>query len=461
MNDRAPSLVIPLTQTSAHDTPRGIETECAAHSTPVLWPFRTASSSSLTHHRHLHRRHDLQRAEAELGPAAWWSFESFLYAWNTVQARAFGRRLPWSALVPFADTLNHTNVATKYDFNVDDNDAFRLFPSGTNSYGQGAEIFNSYGRRYISVCMCVCVCVCTRQASSRASVMRGVRLSRVRCGVHPHPRPRPRARFGPRVHRPDWPTQHRSRFRRANDNLLLEYGFAMMDNEWDVYDMRLVADPKDELWHPRRKLLARLGISTVRPTKIRRGEFCSDLLVICRVLNMSEGMLRRALPDVPLTGAAVGATRQLGRGTSMFAHGRTSGGTAAAAAAVGQGGTDKAADASAAGKVENGAGAAADGAAGGAASGGAGGAAGGVGQLEGLRVGIVPINASNERLALDEFRRRIQVGLECTFDVLSELFGGPPAVSTRAGPHGHTLSTHTASGLHSPPAPPRSSTHAT
>jgi hypothetical protein len=31
-------------------------------------------------------------------------------------ARAFGKRLPWSALVPFADCLNHANLQTKYDY---------------------------------------------------------------------------------------------------------------------------------------------------------------------------------------------------------------------------------------------------------------------------------------------------------------------------------------------------------
>ena len=36
----------------------------------------------------------------------------------SIQARAFGRRLPWTALVPFADTLNHINVQTKYDFSI-------------------------------------------------------------------------------------------------------------------------------------------------------------------------------------------------------------------------------------------------------------------------------------------------------------------------------------------------------
>lgn len=69
-------------------------------------------------------------------------------------------------MVPFADCLNHANVQTKYDFDVESNGCFRLFPSGSNHYSQGNEVFNSYGRR-------------------------------------------------------------------ANDNLLLDYGFAMVDNTWD------------------------------------------------------------------------------------------------------------------------------------------------------------------------------------------------------------------------------------
>ena len=58
--------------------------------------------------------------------------ERFLFAWYTLQARAFGRRLPWTALVPFADCLNHSNVQTKYDYNIDENSMFRLFPTGMN-----------------------------------------------------------------------------------------------------------------------------------------------------------------------------------------------------------------------------------------------------------------------------------------------------------------------------------------
>ena len=49
-------------------------------------------------------------------------------------ARAFGRRLDHTALVPFADCLNHANVQVKYNFNVDGNETFRMFPTGTNYY---------------------------------------------------------------------------------------------------------------------------------------------------------------------------------------------------------------------------------------------------------------------------------------------------------------------------------------
>jgi len=106
-----------------------------------------------------------------------------------IQSRAFGRSLPWTALVPFADCLNHINVQTKYDLwnkresvklKKDDEDMdaclssdhvyFRLYPTGENSYSKGREVFNSYGRR-------------------------------------------------------------------SNRFLLLEYGFCLECNEWDAYDI--------------------------------------------------------------------------------------------------------------------------------------------------------------------------------------------------------------------------------
>lgn len=113
------------------------------------------------------------------------NFENFLFSWYTIQARAFGRRLPWTALVPFADCLNHKNVQTKYDYKPIDeigrDKMFRLFLTGNNRYAKGTEAFNSYGRR-------------------------------------------------------------------PNDNLLLEYGFAMLDNEWDVIPVQLSLTKKFNLF---------------------------------------------------------------------------------------------------------------------------------------------------------------------------------------------------------------------
>jgi hypothetical protein len=45
-----------------------------------------------------------------LFPAEEYTFDLFKFAWDTIQARAFGKRLKWSALVPFADFLNHRLV---------------------------------------------------------------------------------------------------------------------------------------------------------------------------------------------------------------------------------------------------------------------------------------------------------------------------------------------------------------
>ena len=113
-------------------------------------------------------------------PANEFPFEAYQFAWQSVQARAFGKRLPWTAMVPFADCLNHGNVQTKYDYNVEGNGMFRLFPTGRNRYPRGAEVINSYGRR-------------------------------------------------------------------ANENLLLDYGFAMLDNEWDnvshILQIKLLSHP--------------------------------------------------------------------------------------------------------------------------------------------------------------------------------------------------------------------------
>lgn len=53
--------------------------------------------------------------------------------------------------------------------------------------------------------------------------------------------------------------------RRANDNLLLDYGFAMLDNEWDTAEVVCSLSPCDGLLDGRRKACLRSsGQNTVR-----------------------------------------------------------------------------------------------------------------------------------------------------------------------------------------------------
>lgn len=95
---------------------------------------------------------------------------------------------------------------SRYDFDVEGNGSFRLFPSGTNRYPVQAEVLNSYGRR-------------------------------------------------------------------ANDNLLLDYGFAMLDNEWDTAEIVCSfppgGDQQQSLLDRRRKeFLRSSGQRTVRCVRL-------------------------------------------------------------------------------------------------------------------------------------------------------------------------------------------------
>ena len=135
-------------------------------------------------------------------------------------------------MVPFADCLNHTNVQTKYDFNVESiavqqgessiqQGMFRLYPTGDNQYLKGSEVFNSYGRR-------------------------------------------------------------------DNRFLLMEYGFALHANEWDTItiSMNLTEEHHD---NPKKlALLTRFNVSTRRSFRLRFGRLNQDFMSMCRLSAMSE-----------------------------------------------------------------------------------------------------------------------------------------------------------------------------
>ena len=150
------------------------------------------------------------------------TLEKYVFAWMTIQARAFGRRIPWTALVPFADFLNHTNVQTKYDFNVEHYDGiFRLYPTGENEYKKGTEVFNSYGRR-------------------------------------------------------------------DNRFLLMEYGFALYENEWDTITISINLEEEHRNNSKKLDLLARFNVSNRRSFRLRHGRLNQDMMSMCRLSSMSN-----------------------------------------------------------------------------------------------------------------------------------------------------------------------------
>ncbi len=181
-----------------------------------------------------------------------YTHDLFLFAWFCIQARAFGRRLPWTALVPFADCLNHANVATKYDYNIDNNGIFRMMPTGTNSYQQGSEVFNSYGRR-------------------------------------------------------------------PNDNLLLDYGFSLLDNQWDALILPLALPSPTEMNHDiepfsdaysialteynyekkihnrKKRMLFHMGYHIHNNFNLQRTIFPLDALSFCRLTVMNEQELIKGM----------------------------------------------------------------------------------------------------------------------------------------------------------------------
>jgi len=154
-----------------------------------------------------------------------YSWQLFKKSWGTIQARAFGRRLPWTSLVPFADCLNHANVQTKYDFNLNANNLFRLYPSGSNMYHAGSEVFNSYGRR-------------------------------------------------------------------TNENLLMEYGFAILHNEWDTVALTVHLSQEDPLYEEKRLIMLKLGTPSTRTFHLQGEKLLEDAIAFCRLISLDQEELQ-------------------------------------------------------------------------------------------------------------------------------------------------------------------------
>ncbi|KAJ1457598.1 hypothetical protein M885DRAFT_128075 [Pelagophyceae sp. CCMP2097] len=165
----------------------------------------------------------LTRDHPGVFPAADFSAEKFRFAWLIVQSRAFGRRLKETALVPYADCLNHcSHVETSYHL-VDGH--FQLF-STQKGYAAGREVVNSYG---------------------------------------PNP----------------------------NSKLLLDYGFAILDNPRERIRFTMTLDCNDDLCPRKRDVLRRADAAMFQAIELARGEFPTAALVFVRVAGADEAGLAR------------------------------------------------------------------------------------------------------------------------------------------------------------------------
>ncbi|KAF4043357.1 SET domain-containing protein [Phytophthora infestans] len=185
----------------------------------------------------------LQEKYAGEFPETLYTFDKFKFAWKTIQARTFGRRLPWTALVPLADCLNHNTVATKYDFDVNGSGLFRLYPSATTSFAKDSEVFNSYGRR-------------------------------------------------------------------SNFQLLLDYGFALTDNEWDYVDVEIGKDRagpwrlmKQVIRIDRQSSLEEilppnfLADTTPNGNQNEAAAACTEVSTLCDALQWLRGILTETIAE--------------------------------------------------------------------------------------------------------------------------------------------------------------------
>ena len=66
--------------------------------------------------------------------------------------------------------------------------------------------------------------------------------------------------------------------RRANDNLLLDYGFAMIENEWDEVIIQWKDKGKDEIAQQKSKILRAHGFTSLNRVVITQRELPLEVL---------------------------------------------------------------------------------------------------------------------------------------------------------------------------------------
>ena len=180
-----------------------------------------------------------------------YSFKNFAFAWQTIQARAFGRRLRYSALVPFCDGFNHANVAIKYRLEAGVSNAGvgscrTNICSSSSSSNDGGVVEHAEAKKQQQ----------QQQQQQHGKGSQGedrINLPRFSTrAFHLFPSRENRYKKGEEV--------FTSYGRRTNGELLLSYGFSLLDNEHECVNLPMTGIPFPPSWFC--ASLARLGINS-------------------------------------------------------------------------------------------------------------------------------------------------------------------------------------------------------
>jgi hypothetical protein len=239
--------------------------------------------------------------------------ELFMWSWRVIQARAFGRRLPWSALVPLADCFNHANVAIKYKLGL-------AHVSSTSKNNDGNSNNAVSRSREVGIAATTTAAAAADDdaldysiASSHPSskpLMFTLYTSRDNCYA-----------VGDEV--------YNSYGRRSNDHLLLDYGFCLLDNEWERVSLRVAierqssntndsstssssreegeevdaelatleerAEERNRIFLLRKALLRMYNLTTTKTLRISKDCLCEEALIFFRVANLNRDQLEKEL----------------------------------------------------------------------------------------------------------------------------------------------------------------------
>ncbi|GBG32761.1 Histone-lysine N-methyltransferase setd3 [Hondaea fermentalgiana] len=247
---------------------------------------------------------------------AQYSFELFKWAWMVIQSRAFGRRLPWTAMVPFADCLNHNNVQVKYALAMHGGRNHSNVEERKVSLKSNGDLCVAIERKVDEAVGLETVQGIPRHIDTSRGVVQGGKGDE-------NENENEEEEEHEDVADANEDTEHvfegkfqlfptgKNRYakgeeafnsygRRSNSFLLLEYGFCLENNEWDSYKLTVRLDPEVVEYEAKCALLRDLGLTRFKSFRLERGKLQEDLLAFMRLSVLDAGGVRALLASADI-----------------------------------------------------------------------------------------------------------------------------------------------------------------